>query len=110
MQQKIWTTLGSEFGRDKGKKAIIVRALYSLKSTDEAFCKHLADCICSLGYKSCLTDPDLWYKACTWKGDHGNFESYYSYILVYVDDILCIHEDPDSVLKVLNKYFLLNPN
>ncbi len=64
----------------------------------------------SLGYKSCLADPDLWYKACTRKGDHGNIESYYSFMLVYVDDILCIHEDPDSVLKVLNKYFPLKPD
>ena len=29
--EKIWTTLGPEFGDDVGKKAIIVRALYSLK-------------------------------------------------------------------------------
>ncbi len=63
----------------------------------------------SLGYKLCLADPDLWYKACTWKGDLDNIESYYSYILVYVNDILCIHEDPHSVLKVRNKYFPLKP-
>ncbi len=49
-------------------------------------------------------------KACTWKGDHGNIESYYSYMLVYVDNIQCIHEDPDSVLKVLNNYFPLKPD
>ncbi len=30
-------------------------------------------------------------------------------MLVYVDDILCIHEEPDSVLQVLNKYFPLKP-
>ncbi len=26
-KEKIWTILGSEFGKDKGRKAIIVRAL-----------------------------------------------------------------------------------
>ncbi len=93
--------IDSEFRKDKGKKAIIVRALYGLKSTGWAFCEHLADCMHSLGYKYCLDDPDLWCKACTQKGDHDNIEPYYSYMLVYVDDILCIHEDPDSVLKVL---------
>ncbi len=31
-------------------------------------------------------------------------------MLVYVDDILCIHKDPDNVLKVLNKYFPLKPD
>ncbi len=30
--KKLWTTLGSEFRKDKGKKAIIDRALYGLKS------------------------------------------------------------------------------
>ena len=28
--EKIWTTLGSEFGDDAGKQAIIVRAIYGL--------------------------------------------------------------------------------
>ncbi len=109
-KEKIWTTLGSEFGKDKGKKAIIVWALHGLKSADQAFCGHLADCMRSFGYKSYLADPDLWYKACTQKGDHGNIKSYYSCMLVYVYDILCIHDDPDSVLKVLNKYFPLKPD
>ncbi len=31
-------------------------------------------------------------------------------MLVYVDDILCIHEDPNGVLKLLNKYFPLKPD
>ncbi len=33
-----------------------------------------------------------------------------SYMLVYVDNILCIHKDPNSVLKVLKKYFPLAPD
>ena len=33
----------------------------------------------------------------------------YSYILCYVDDILCIHHDPDTVLNKLNWYVPLNP-
>ncbi len=31
-KEKIWTMLVSEFGKDKGKKVIIVRATYSIKS------------------------------------------------------------------------------
>ncbi len=31
-------------------------------------------------------------------------------MLVYIDDILFIHKDPDSVLKALNKYFPLKPD
>ncbi len=31
-------------------------------------------------------------------------------MLVYVDNILCIHDNPDIVLKVLDKYFPLKPD
>jgi hypothetical protein len=31
--EKVWTLLGPEFGDDAGKRALIVRALYVLKST-----------------------------------------------------------------------------
>eukprot|EP00804_Cyclotella_cryptica_P004587 CCRYP_006918-RA/>CCRYP_006918-RA protein AED:0.30 eAED:0.38 QI:0/0/0/1/0/0/3/0/191 len=41
-QEKIWTTLGKDFGDDCGKKAIVVRALYGLKSSGAAFRVHLA--------------------------------------------------------------------
>ena len=41
-QEKIWTTCGPEFGINAGKKAIIVRALYGLKSAGASFRNHLA--------------------------------------------------------------------
>ncbi len=40
--EKIWCKLGPEFGADAGKKAIIVRALYGLKSAGASFRNHLA--------------------------------------------------------------------
>ena len=61
--EKIWTTLGSNFGPDlTGKKALVVRALYGLKSTVASFRNHLAECMRNIGYSSCLADPDLWFK------------------------------------------------
>ena len=60
--EKVHTTLGTKFGENKGKTAIIVRALYGLASSGASFRNHLADCMHHLGYKSCLADPDLWYK------------------------------------------------
>ena len=50
--------------------------------------------------------PDLWKKPKTRLED--KFE-YYSYILCYVDEILCIHHNPDDVLKKLNHYLPLKP-
>ena len=39
----------------------------------------------------------------------GDELKYYSYILCYVDDILCIHHDPDDVLNKQNKNVPLKP-
>ena len=60
--EKVWTTLGPEFGKDSGKTALIVRALYGLKAGGAAFRSHLAKCMEVLGYQSCKADPDLWLK------------------------------------------------
>ena len=60
--EKIWTVLGKEFGKDQGKKAIIVCALYGLKSSGADFHAHLADCISSIGYILCRGQNDLWMK------------------------------------------------
>jgi Reverse transcriptase (RNA-dependent DNA polymerase) len=100
--EKIWTILGPEFGTDKGKKAIVVRSLYGLKSSGAAFRNHLADCMRHLGWTSCLADPDVWYKAEVRPED--GFQ-YYAYCLLYVDDALVIHHDATTALDRLDKYF-----
>ena len=101
--EKIWTVLGKEFGSDERKRAIIVRALYGLKSSGAAFHQHLGDCMRGLGYTSCLADPDLWLKAET----RPDKSTYYSYILCYVDDILVIHHDPMPILGRIDKFMKL---
>ncbi len=59
------------------------------------------------GYTSCKADPDLWLKAVTRPEDNVR---YYPYILCYVDNILCIHHDPKSVMGEINKYLPLKPS
>lgn len=105
--EKVWTVLGPEFGPDQGRSAVIVRALYGLKSAGAAFRAHLASCMRQMGYTSCKADPDLWLKAMT-RPDDGT--RYYAYILCYVDDILCIHHDAMSVLNKINEYLPLKPD
>ncbi len=97
--KKVWTVLGPEFGNNAGKTAIIVCALYSLKSAGAAFRAHLASFMCQMGYTCCKADPDLWFKAETRPDD--NFK-YYAYILCYIDDILVMHHDPMTILDKIN--------
>jgi len=104
--EKVWTILGAEWGALAGKKAIIVRALYGLKSAGAAFRAYLADCMRHLGYESCKADNDLWYKA---EVDPHGME-YYSYILCYVDDILVIHHDAMTTMTKIDKYFTMKPS
>ena len=101
--KKIWTKLGEDFGADAGNKSIIVRALYGLKSIGAALHNHLADCMRHIGYSSCLTDPDLCMKPIT----KANVESYYSYILNYVDAVIFISKEAGPILARLGKYFKL---
>jgi hypothetical protein len=60
-----------------------------------------------MGYTSCKADPNLWLKALTRPEDNV---CYYTYILCHVDDILCIHHDPMSVMNEINGYLPLKPS
>jgi hypothetical protein len=54
--------LDPKIGEDTGKLALIVRALYGLKSVGDASRSHLASCMDQLGWKPCIADQDLWLK------------------------------------------------
>jgi hypothetical protein len=86
--ERVWTVLVPEFGDDAGKRALIVRALYGLKSAVAAFRNHLAECVKHLEWHPCRADRDLWMKAETRPDDSV---LYWAYMLIYVDDILCVH-------------------
>lgn len=105
--EKTWCTLvGPEFGSDAGKKAIIVRALYGLKSAGASFRNHLADCMRHLWWVSCIADQDLWMKAET-RPDDGY--KYYAYCLLYVDNILVVHHDGIRALNEIDRFFKTKP-
>ena len=104
--EKVWTVLGPECGDDARKSAIIVRALYGLKSAGASFRAHIAQCMQELVYCSRDADPDPWMKTQYKPEDKLQ---YYSYILCDVDHKLCIHHDPDDVLNKLNGYVSLKP-
>ena len=100
----IHMTLGPEFGEDQGKTVVIVQALYGLTSAGASFRNHLADCMHHLGYHSCLADPDFWYKPMVCPEDNLK---YYSYVLLYVDDCLCICHNAEQELHKIDKFFIM---
>ena len=57
--EKVWTTLVPEFSKDTRKTAVIVKALYGLKSARTTCRSNLATCMESLGYASCKANLDL---------------------------------------------------
>ena len=87
-----------------GKKSIILRALYGLKSAGASFGNHIVDCMRLLGYEPCRADPDLWLKSQVHPKD--GFE-YYEYVLLYVDDSLSISHNAMAALDRMDKFFMM---
>jgi hypothetical protein len=59
-----------------------------------------------LGLKSCLADPNVWFKDEVRPSD--GFK-YYAYALLYVDDALLVHHDAEGALRELDHYFKMKP-
>lgn len=105
-KEKVYVICGEElFGpSNKGKKAIVARALYGLRSAGNAWRHHFSSYILDeLGFVSTKADPDVYRKPFS----KSTGEKYYAYIIVYVDDILVVHEDPNSIMNRVNNDFRL---
>ena len=100
-KEKCWMVAGSEFGSEEGKTFLVVKALYGLKSASFSFRSYMAEKLASMGFLSSLADPDVWLRAAT-KADG---ESYYEYVLMYVDDILSVSCDARSILEEIQGTF-----
>jgi Reverse transcriptase (RNA-dependent DNA polymerase) len=95
--EKVYVIMGPEFGQEAIRLAVIVRALYGLKSSGAAWHAYFAQSLTDLGFLSCKSDLDAWRRSAT----KTTGEYYYEYILVYVDDLLIVSEDPHSILEKL---------
>ena len=102
-REKIWTVAGPEFGSEAGTLFLVKKALYGLKSAGAAFRSLLADTLMDTGNRPTKADPDVWIRPAV-KAD--GFE-YYEMILCYVDNILCISDDPKKSLLALTAVFKL---
>ena len=105
--EKHYVICNLEFGLDNiGKVALIRRALYGGKSSGVDFWKHLRACTIHLGFESCKADPDVWMREAM--KDDGS--AYCEYVLLYVDDCLCISVNPEKVIQSeIGRYFVLKP-
>ena len=106
-REKIFIVCGKEFGDEFiGRKAIIVRALYGLKSSGAAWRACLAEVLRDqLSFRPCRADNDVWMRP----SQRADGSRYYEYVLVYTDDILCISCDPKAILCHLDQHFMLKP-
>ncbi len=94
--EKYFIVCGPEFGLENvGKVALIKRVLYGGKVTGRDFWHHLRSCIKTIRFKSCKADPDIWHIPAT----KSNGQTYYEYVLLYVDNCLVISEKPKSILR-----------
>ena len=103
--QKDYIICSPEFGVENIRQtALIHHALYGGKAAGRDFRNHLRSCMEFLNFKSCLADPDVWMRPAI-KSD-GN--TYYEYILLYVDDTLMVSENAEGILRnELRRYFHL---
>ena len=103
--EKHYIICGAEFVKGKsGKRALIRRAVYGGKAAGSDFWKHLRSCMSHLNFKPCKADTDVWMR--TAQADDGS--TYYEYVLLYVDDILCISLNLEGIIRnEIGKYFQL---
>jgi hypothetical protein len=102
--EKVWTILGPEFGPElERKRAIIVRSLYGLKSSGEAYRYHIATYVQHLGFTDYKADPEVWFRE---NNDHTGAEFYES-VRIYSDEIFAILSRLNAFKLKEGKYFTL---
>jgi hypothetical protein len=77
--------------------------MYGLKSSGAAWHAKLSETLRSMDFVPSYADPDVWYKAAI--KDDGF--KYYQYILVYVDDILVVADQPMPIMITIQKAYRL---
>ena len=98
-KEKVYVIAGPEFGPEiEGKRMIIEKSLYGLKSSSLRFHEHLSEKLRSLGFKPSKADFDLWYKP---------VDDHYEYIARYVDDVIVFSRDPMAIMEKLKESYIL---
>ena len=104
-RERLWFVAGDKWGNRAGCPVIIVRALYGLKSSGAEWKKTFAEYIRhTLRFEPCIgADDNVYLKP--EKDSDGN--EYYSYMIVYVDDVLILHKRPSKYMDQINRDYRL---
>ena len=105
--EKHYIICGPEFGEENvGKRAKIIRALYGGKSAGADYWRHVRRAMEEMKFTSCKADPDVWMRPAITKDGR----EYYQYVLLYVDDVLAIMEEPETFIRQeLDARFVVKP-
>jgi hypothetical protein len=97
-REKVYVVAGPEFRPLQGKRLIIDKALYGLRTASARFHKHLSEKLRHMGFTPSKTDTNLWIR------DAGDT---YDMIGTYVDDLLVWSKDPMAIITEVKKDYIL---
>ena len=105
--EKVYFIGGPEWGALQGRVIVIVRALYGLKSAGASWRHHFADFLRGpeMEFFESKADENVWMKAATFPDGR----KYYTYIFVYVDDILIMDKNSQQYMVKLKDDFIVRP-
>jgi len=99
-REKLYIIAGPEFGPQlTGKRLIVYKSCYGLKTSAARFHEHLATKLRKMGFKPSRADSDLWMR----HDGKGNYE----YLATYIDDIAVFSKNPMAIIHELQKDYVL---
>jgi hypothetical protein len=98
--EKVYAVAGPEFGDREDSIAILIKALYGLRSSSRAFRAHFADFLRQLGFFPTKYDRDVWMHLCEERNG-------YDYICTHVDDFKVVAKKPERWVDEISAVFLL---
>ena len=100
-REKAWFVAGPEFGSREGTVVKVVRALYGLKSSGDAWRAMFNSTVLDMGFVATIADPDVYRKP---SAKENGFK-YNEYILVYVHDVLIISHNTVIHLEAIQAQY-----
>jgi len=106
--EKIYYRAGKEWGEHtEGCVCVIKRALYGLRSSANRWRAHISSTLKNkMHFNFSLADNDVWMK----EDIKSDGTRYYSYILIYTDDILILSETPKRYMDQLKRSYFVKPD